>query len=419
MMPRRDGSNGFDLSIEEAAMMDRGRVRTWGLAAAGLAVVGAGIGFLGLKTLGRKAVPAGASAAAKATPVDEKSSLSQISAAIGRGDGMALAILKARLEAKTEGPVPAMTEAEASEWVAALASTRAGLSRFSAYGRASAVVVASEILKKFNASPVPGNWGDVLRPSSEVLSAALADQVWEVRVAALSEVKNLWKWTPNRDLILAEIDKIAEWKAAFYDLSLARLNDPEAKVRTSAVACLGTLPLDRGAEPAVRHLTDPDPGVRLQVLISFAERAGLLSEEAILPLLYDRDAYIPPIAERVLKTRGLTPDQIGLGKLVVHPRPEMRTTAIPFLKDRTDIDPIVWLLFLSRDTEESVRLKAIEALAGRDVPEAKTRLAEMASGDASAAVRARAEKLLPPGDTTAIVLPPLPPGASGLRLKAN
>lgn len=400
-------------------MTDRGRVRTWVLAAAGLGMLG--VGFLGYKTLGRKTGTAPRAGVA-ASKVTEKSPLPELSAAIGRGDGLALAILKTRLEAKTEAPAPppAMTEEEGLQWIEALISVRTGLSRFSAYGRASAVVVTSEILHKFDASPAPANWMGVLPPSAEVFSAALADETWQVRVAALSEIKGFWNWGPRRDFMPKELTALTVWKNAFPELVLRRLNDPETEARAAAVACLGTLPLNDKAEPALRHLDDPKPGVRLQVLISFADRPALLSEEAILPLLYDSDSYIPPIAERILKTRGLSAEQVGLGKLVVHPRPDMRISAIPFLKDRADIDPIVWLLYLSRDLEESVRLKALAALSGRDAPEARSRIVEMASNDASPRVRASAEKLLPDGDSTASVLPPLPATSSArLKLKAN
>src|SRR4051812_35883276 len=195
-------------------MMDRGRVRAWGFAAAGLAA--AGMGGVGYTVL-RRNPPTGAPAAstiAKGSATTEKSSLPELSAAIGKGDGLALAVLKSRLETKAEGPAPALTEAEASQWIDALAGVRAGLSRFSAYGRASSVVVISEILRKFDAAPAPSNWTGVLRPASEVLSAALADRVWEVRVAALSEVKNLWRWSPGRDMITVENDQLAGWKVA-------------------------------------------------------------------------------------------------------------------------------------------------------------------------------------------------------------
>lgn len=399
-------------------MMDRGRVRTWGVAAAGLALAGAAA-VVGLKLA---AVKPSKAPAATAIAVDAKSPVSNLAHAIARGDGMALAVLKNRLEAKpkpTEGAA-ALSEGEANDWIAALSALNTGSARFSAYGRASAVVVASEILHKFDSGPAPAVWLGALRPSSEVFATALVDDVWEVRVAALGELKRFWTWTPRRELLQREVDDLTAWKSSLYDAVLLRLKDPQGKARIAAVACLGALPLDAGAAPAVEMLADGEPGVRVQVLVSFIERPTLLTGEAILPLLYDPSPFVPPMAERVLKSRGLSPEQIGLGKLVVHPRAEMRIGAIPLLtNDHADIDPITWLIFLSRDADESVRLKAVEALAGRDVHEVKQRLAEIASTDTSKSVRRAAEKLLPEGESTTAALPPLPAPGVGLKLKAN
>ena len=120
----------------------------------------------------------------------------------------------------------------------------------------------------------------------------------------------------------------------------------------------------------------------------------------------------------ILKTRGLSREQIGLGRLIFHPKPELRASVIPLIRKRTDIDPVIWLLQLSRDTEESVRVGALEALAGRITPEVRARIAEMAASDRSSIVRKAAVKLIsPPGETTA-ALPPLP-GSTSLNPKAN
>jgi hypothetical protein len=103
--------------------------------------------------------------------------------------------------------------------------------------------------------------------------------------------------------------------------------------------------------------------------------------------------------------------------MIFHPKAEIRASVIPLLKERIDIDPIVWLLQLSRDSDESVRLGAIEALSTRPSPEVDQRLAEMAATDKSAAVRRAAGKLVPESHKTA-ALPPLP-GSSALYPKAN
>ena len=71
------------------------------------------------------------------------------------------------------------------------------------------------------------------------------------------------------------------------------------------------------------------------------------------------------------------------------PRPQQRISVIPLLKDRNDVDPAIWLIQLSRDPEEMVRLSAVEAMAALKSPSVKRRLSEMARLDASEAVQLR------------------------------
>jgi HEAT repeat protein len=197
-----------------------------------------------------------------------------------------------------------------------------------------------------------------------------------------------------------------------------RLGDREPKSRAATVACLGYLPVDSAAANAIPYLDDPaSPDVRKQVLVSFARRPALLTEDAVLKHMYDAEAGISEVAELVLRTRGLTQEQISLGSMIFHPKPEIRASVIPLLKERTDVDPVVWLLQLSKDSEESVRISAVEALSRRLSPEVGQRLAEMAATDKSPAVRRAASKYLPEVQKTAS-LPPLP-GSPSLLPKAN
>ncbi len=96
--------------------------------------------------------------------------------------------------------------------------------------------------------------------------------------------------------------------------------------------------------------------------MTFANRPGLLSVDAILKRLHDTEPGIPELAELILKGRGLNKEQIFLGRQIFNPHPEVRASVIPLIRDRTDIDPVVWLLQLSHDADETVRAKAVEAL---------------------------------------------------------
>ena len=93
---------------------------------------------------------------------------------------------------------------------------------------------------------------------------------------------------------------------------------------------------------------------------------------------------------------------------------------ISLIKNRTDIDPIVWLLRLSHDQDETVRIMAVEALAAQKAQTVpiKRRLAEMARSDSSEQVRQTASKFVPSVEETTALLPPLP-GSASLNPKAN
>ena len=55
------------------------------------------------------------------------------------------------------------------------------------------------------------------------------------------------------------------------------------------------------------------------MLVSFAHRPALLTEDAVLRHVFDdEDPTIPEVADVVLKTRGLTAEQISLGSKIFH-----------------------------------------------------------------------------------------------------
>ena len=140
----------------------------------------------------------------------------------------------------------------------------------------------------------------------------------------------------------------------------------------------------------------------------------------LLKRLHDSDSSIRETAGIVLKARGLNQELISLGGLMVSPKPQQRASVISLIKDRTDIDAVVWLLQLSHDTDETVRIQAAQALAAQksQTISVKRRLAEMARSDTSEQVRQTASKFVPTVEETTAALPPLP-GSSILNPKAN
>jgi hypothetical protein len=161
--------------------------------------------------------------------------------------------------------------------------------------------------------------------------------------------------------------------------------------------------------------------------MGFARRPAVLTEEAILPRLYDEDTGVAMLAKVVLDQRGLSDSQIELGKQVFSPIVAERKDVIQHLEGRDDIDPVVWLIHLSRDPEPTIRAAALDALKeNASMPDVLKRLTEMAVDDPSATVRTQARAMLPkeaaavlpqPGEST-VALPPLP-GSPALYPRAN
>lgn len=350
--------------------------------------------------------------------VTATSPLATLAEAAGHGKAEALTHLQARLKPGGKEPTEALGESEAADWAEVLTSLRAGFRVFTPSQKAAALAITRGILDKFAVEPTPVVWLQSLEPSHNLLTLGLADANLEVRIAALTEVGALWSWVPGRALVGFPVERraLADWKAGLHPPVVLCLGHSETRSRAAAVHCLAALPLDDQAEPALVGLHDPQVAVRLQVLQDFAGRPALLTEDALLPVLHDVHPDLASLAVKLLEGRGLTSEQIGLCKMISHPKPTMRASVIPLVINRTDIDPIIWLLHLSRDPEETVRLKAVEALTDRITPEVLTRLEEMAAVDPSPAVR-DAARLLPESAATAS-LPPLP-GSPSLAPQAN
>ena len=284
--------------------------------------------------------------------------------------------------------------------------------------RAIAVSLSYRIFDRFAVEPAPAQWSETLPPVHDLLSAGLADSDPNVRAAALKEIAKIWAWLPGRSLTPAEENALATWKEGLYRPVVRSLGNRDPQTLVAAVACLGSLPLDNAAAPAIAYVENKYSDVRKQTLISFAQRNLLLTDDMVLNRLHDEDPMIRMTANIILKTRGLTKEQIDLGGLIFSPKSQERISVIPFLKDRTDIDPVVWLIQLSRDPEEMVRISAIEALAGHKTPSVRKRLTEMARSDQSAVVRQTASRHVASPQEKTVSLPPLP-GSPNLNPKAN
>jgi HEAT repeat protein len=282
-----------------------------------------------------------------------------------------------------------------------------------------AVASAYQIFDRFAIEPAPAQWSEALPLLHDLLTASLADADSNVRAAALDAVAKLWVWLPGRSLTPAEELSLVKWKENIYRPVVRCLGNRDPRTLIAAVACLGALPIDNAAAPAMAYLDNSDRDVRKQTLISFARRNLLLTDDLLLTRLHDGDPMIRDTAMIILKARGLSQEQISLGGLIFSPKPEQRISVIPLLKDHTELDPAIWLIQLSRDSEEIVRISAVEAMAPLSSPAVKRRLAEMAKSDISEAVRKAAGKVVPPGREQRTASLPALPGSAGLNPRAN
>ncbi len=376
------------------------------------AVLAITFGFWGARRPGSR--PAAALAAA----IGENSPLSDLNQALRNDDPRAVTFIQQRATPKPDAPKQAFSDEEAGEWIETLTGLRAGYRKKATAGRVSAVKAACRILDRFAVEPAPGQWILALKPLHDLFAASLADTDPMPRYAALQEIGRLWVWIPGRSITPMEEKALAEWKGGLYIPVVHCLASRDSATRVATVACLGTLPIDDAASSAVAYAEDPVADVRRQTLSSFARRNLLLTDDMLLKHLHDEDLVVRDMANLILKTRGLSQELIGLGGLMFSPRPDQRVSVIQLVKGRTDLDPVTWLLQLSRDPVETVRICALTALAQHKTPQAQKRLTEMARSDASEAVRQAARKLVPAMDETTASLPPLP-GSSSLNPKAN
>lgn len=405
-------------------MPERRRAGLWVAGALAAAATGAGLFWAGSsrsKPSATAATTAGATpAAVESGELNGLSELSAINKGLQDGNTKAVLALRDRLADKEGQPRAGVPADEADAWLQTFGALRSGFLNFEPPARVLATSLTVELLGKFGLDPAPANWAEALKPAHDIFAAAFADADGSVRYAALENSSRFWAWMPGRAMTPAEEDALAEWKEAIHRPIVRCLASQDIPTRLGAVYSLGYLPIDDAAAPAMAYLDDPIPAVRRQVLISFTSRPSLLTVDMLLTRLHDSDDAIRDAATAALKVRGLSQELIGLGGLMTSPRADQRASVIALIKDRDDIDPVVWLLQLSRDQDEAVRIHAIEALAAREHQTAtiKRRIVEMAKSDASEQVRQAASKLMPSPEETTAALPPLP-GSPLLNPKAN
>ncbi|MBI1322258.1 hypothetical protein GC170_03590 [bacterium] len=345
----------------------------------------------------------------------DSASLDGLAASIQAGDAQALAAAFKRSMAMPNLPEvnpPAPTTSEIGSWKRVITACGEHMDKFEPDARKVMMRMAGQMLVMVARDGVPVNWSDLLDPVRAVLAKGSADADCEVRAAAIDQVSIVWDWVPGRDIFTVERNTLAAWKGGMLQLVQPHLKDAEIPSRLAAMRCLASLPIDTAAAPALELLKDKESFVRVETIRHFAGRNGLISEEQLLSMTTDEDSLVAQAAVMALSSRGISEDQIALGRSILSKNPQERISVIARLDESMDIDPGIWLARLVEDPDASVRLKALEAIANRKVSrELIRRIQVISEKDASDAVRKSAEKVLR-SQTTASVssnLPPLPP----------
>ena len=218
-----------------------------------------------------------------AISLSQASSLAALNQGLRDSDPRALAVFQERTTTKPGEPRKALTDEEAAQWLETLTALRAGFFKYSPPARATSAVVACGILEKFTPEIAPARWIEALQPVRDILSGCLADAESSVQYIALEQISRLWVWMPGRSLTEAEENSLGSWKEGLHGPVVRCLASKDFRTRIGAILCLGFLPFDTAAAPAVAYIEDNDNvDVRRQALVSFANRPALLTDDMLL-----------------------------------------------------------------------------------------------------------------------------------------
>jgi hypothetical protein len=145
-------------------------------------------------------------------------------------------------------------------------------------------------------------------------------------------------------------------------------------------------------QQAIPLLRDPSANVRRQAICAVGLRPDLISSEDLLPWLHDPDKEVRRWCEKALRSpqRNLSEVQVELGRLITDNNAHERLKAFRYLRRDNNLEPGVWIMRLSYDPEDAVRIAAARAAAEHRVAHLADRLQEMARGDRSPTVRQEA-----------------------------
>ncbi len=260
--------------------------------------------------------------------------------------------------------------AETEEQVVQLVATLTGsFATLSPTGQVAVLSAPPDAVEAGREQPTPANrlaWKGLL----EEVDADLPE---EVRAAGLDLAG--WVFAPG----------VNEGAGPVRDLVFSCLTARSPAVRLRAVQ-LSLLPgLDLGGEVA-GLLRDPVVEVRRAAVLVAGPAEKVVLDEVLLPCLHDPDVDVQRLAEAALRGRGLTAQQLQLGRLLTDADPKERLRVLDHLNESVELEPSVWLRRLSHDRADSVRAAAVRMMAEQATIDLSDRLEQMRSSDPSPTV---------------------------------
>lgn len=139
---------------------------------------------------------------------------------------------------------------------------------------------------------------------------------------------------------------------------------------------------------------DPAPEVRALAILVLGSCEAPLSTDDLLPFLHDSDAEVRLLAEQALRSRGLGPLHLQLGRMMVHPEVTQRAQVPSQVLELPDLDVNLWLQRLIQDPAPAVRAAVARAVAESQEPDLRVWLEKMADNDPSPTVQQLARHYL-------------------------
>ncbi len=169
------------------------------------------------------------------------------------------------------------------------------------------------------------------------------------------------------------------------------LQDAEADNRALAARLAALTPVNLLPEVAPL-LDDPSPAVRQVAMMVVGPAPEAISTDDLLRSLHDTDEDVRRLCEAQLRDwRGLRHEDIALGRLISDPKPGVRLQVLENLGRARDLEPGVWLRRLSHDPSAAVRAAAIRTAGEQLQIDLSDRIRQMAQNDPSPTVRQLAQ----------------------------